>query len=162
MKKIAVAANLLVLSLALAAFVTTGVQSQTNETSMTGTITKLTSDDVAIQTDQGEQKFDFKSDIQKPSGMAVGQKITIWYDASEKPGSELHALRIEMPTAEVTPAPTSPPEQTPPPSQTSTPPQETQTKQETPLPKTASPLPLFGVVGLLSLAGSALLLKQGK
>jgi len=169
MKKIALATTLLVLSLALVGLATTGALAQTDKAqlSMTGTIVKLTSDDIVLQTDHGQQRFDFKKDIEKPTTLAVGNKVTIWYDADDNPKGEINANKIEMFT-EATPPPTTqaapPPAQEPPPTetQTTTPSQETQTTQETPLPRTASPLPLMGAVGLLSLLGSGLLLRQPK
>jgi len=170
MKKIALVSTLLVLSLALVALATHGAFAQTNkpQSSVTGTIVKMTSDDLVLQTDQGQLKFDFNKQTVKPDNMAVGNKVTISYDSDDTGKHELDARTIQMYT-EPTPAPTTqaqpeaspPPESTPPP-QTSTPPQETQTKQEQPLPKTASPLPLMGAVGLLSLLGSGLLLRQPK
>src|SRR5262249_2960071 len=143
MKKIAVASTL-VLSLALVGLATTGALAQTDkpQLSMTGTIVKLTSDDIVLQTDHGQQRFDFKKDIEKPTTLAVGNKVTIWYDADDNPKGEINANKIEMFTEPApTPAPTAqaapPPAQEPPPTetqpQTSTPSQETQTTQETPL-----------------------------
>lgn len=168
MKKIALASTLLVLSLALVGLATTGALAQTDkpQTSVTGTITKMSSDDFVLQTDQGELRFDMSHKTVKPATLAVGQKITVWYDEGSDTKHELDANRVEMFT-EPTPAPTTqapPPAQEPPPTetQTTTPSQETQTTQETPLPKTASPLPLMGAVGLLSLLGSGLLLRQPK
>jgi hypothetical protein len=174
MKKIAVASSLLVLSLALSALVTSGARADTDkpQTSVTGTIVKLTSDDMVLQTDQGELRFDMDSKTDKPTALAVGNKITVWYDSNDNPKHELDARKIEMFTeAAPPPAPTTqaPPvqESTPPPAQPTPPQEEMQTtqttqSQETPLPKTASPLPLMGAVGLLSILGGGWLIKQPK
>lgn len=170
MKKIALAFSILVLSLALGALVTSGALAQTDkpQTSVTGTIVKLTSDDMVLQTDQGELRFDMDKKTEKPAALAIGNKITVWYDSDDNPKHELDARKIEMFT-EAAPPP-APAAQTPPPAQESTPPPQTSTPpqeeqqatQETPLPKTASPLPLMGAVGLLSILGGGLLLKQPK
>jgi hypothetical protein len=167
MKKIAVASTLLVLSLAVVAVATTGALAQDKpQSSVTGTIVKLTSDDIVLQTDQGQLRFDMDKKTDKPATLAVGNKITVWYDSDDASKHEMDARKIEMFTeATPPPAPTTqtPPAQETPPAQTSTPPQEEpQPSQQTPLPKTASPLPLMGAVGLLSLLGSGLLLKQPK
>src|SRR5262245_27731800 len=108
MKKIAVVSTLLVLSLAVVGLATTGASAQTDkpQLSMTGTILKLTGDDIVLQTDQGQQKFDFKKDIEKPTTLAVGNKITIWYDADDNPKGEINANKIEMYT-EPAPPPTT-------------------------------------------------------
>jgi hypothetical protein len=169
MKKIAFASTLLVLSLALVGLAATGALAATDkpQSSVTGTIVKMTSDDLFLQTDQGQLKFDFNKQTIKPDGMAVGNKVTIWYDSDDTGKHELDARTIQTytepappPTSQVTTPPPAPVET--PPAQTTTPPQETQTTQEQPLPKTASPLPLVGAVGLLSLLGSGLLLRQPK
>ena len=167
MKKIAVVSSLLALSLALGALVTSGALAQDKpQTSVTGTIVKLTSDDLVLQTDQGQLRFDMDKKTEKPASLAVGNKITVWYDSDDASKHEMDARKIEMFTeAAPPPAPTTqtPPAQETPPAQTSTPPQEEpQPSQQTPLPKTASPLPLMGAVGLLSLLGSGLLLRQPK
>jgi len=172
MKKLVLISELVALALVVGALLPMGAQADDKpQTSVTGTITKMTSDDLVLQTDQGELRFDMDSKTVKPgTSLAVGQKITVWYDANDDPKHELDARKIEMFTE---PAPTTqapPPAQTytPPPTETSTqtqtytpPAQENTTTQET-LPRTASPLPLMGLTGLLSLAGAALLLKQGK
>jgi len=171
MKKLVLISELVALALVVGALLPIGAHAEDKpQTSVTGTITKMTSDDLVLQTDQGELRFDMDSKTTKPTtALAVGQKITIWYDANDDPKHELDARRIEMFTE---PAPTT---QAPPPAPTQTytpPPAPTQTETQTQttettnthesLPRTASPLPLMGLTGLLSLAGSALLLKQGK
>src|SRR5215471_13067666 len=140
MKKIALVSTLLVLSLALVALATHGAFAQTNkpQSSVTGTIVKMTSDDLFLQTDQGQLKFDFNKQTVKPDGMAVGNKVTIWYDSDDTGKHEMDARTIQMYT-EPTPAPAPTTQAAPPPApepvaqpQTSTPPQETQTTQEKP------------------------------
>jgi len=170
MKKLVLISELAALALVVAVLLPRGVQAADKpQTTVTGTITKMTSDDLFLQTDQGELKFDMDKSTVKPTTLAVGQKVTISYDSDDQGKHEMDARKIDMftePTTQTTPPPT---ETTPPPTQTQTetqtytpPAQETQTTTNEPLPKTASPLPLMGLTGLLSLAGSALLLKQGK
>src|SRR5262249_17883340 len=105
MKKNALVSTLLVLSLALVALATHGAFAQTNkpQSTVTGTIVKMTSDDLVLQTDQGELKFDFNKETVKPDNMAVGNKVTISYDSDDTGKHEMDARTIQMYT-EPTPA----------------------------------------------------------
>lgn len=171
MKKLVLISELAALALAVAVLLPMGAQAADKpQSTVTGTITKMTSDDLFLQTDQGELKFDLnKSTVKPATALAVGQKVTISYDSDDQGKHEMDARKIDMFTEPTTQTETTPPptETTPPPTQTQTqtytpPSQENQTTTQETLPKTASPLPLMGLTGLLSLAGSALLLKQGK
>jgi hypothetical protein len=167
MKKLVLISELVALALVVGALLPIGAQAEDKpQTSVTGTITKVSSDDFVLQTDQGELRFDTSHKTVKPAtALAVGQKITVWYDADSDTKHELDATRVETFTepAPTTQAPPPTPTQTytPPPAPTQTQTTENTSTQES-LPRTASPLPLMGLTGLLSLAGSALLLKQGK
>ena len=171
MKKLALS-NLLALTLALGAVVLTHLPAQAADApqvSITGTIVSIKGDDFVLRTDKGDLKFDMNHKTDKPATLAVGNRITVFYDSDDKLTHEMDARRIVMapepaPVSSVTPAPT--PEATPPPQQTApveqpepTPtPSTTQTQTE--LPRTASPLPLAFGAGILALAAALLLRKR--
>jgi len=131
------------------------------QTSITGTIVTWDGHDVVVKTDQGDLTFDVDKDIEKPAQMAVGNRITLWYNADEKLTGKIEARRIEM-APEPTPQVTTPPPSTPPPStpvETRTEVQTSTTTEQQQLPSTASPLPLVGGLGALSAMAGALLLR---
>ena len=155
-------AKLLLLSLALvvAGLTVAPARADAPLISITGTVVSRDGDVLTVRTDKGDLRFDIDKDTEMPADLPVGSQILVWYDSDDKPEDKMDARRIEMaPAPDVKAA-------TPPPATPYTPTTQTQSYTQTEtsheeLPRTASPLPLVGGTGLLTLlGGSALLLKN--
>jgi hypothetical protein len=152
--------KLLTLSLALAAVALTGVQAHAAAPLITisGTVLSRDADHIVVQTEKGNLSFDVDTETQMPAGaLEVGSRITIWYDSDDKTTDKMDARKIEFMPAETQAA--TPPASTPaeePSTETAV---ETRTEEQQ-LPSTASPLPLVGSLGTLSLMAGALLLRR--
>jgi LPXTG-motif cell wall-anchored protein len=123
--------------------------------SATGTVVSIEGDVLVLKTDTGNLTFDLDKTTEKPSaGIAVNNRITVWYDSDDKVEDRMDARRIEMAPAMTPPAARSE--------------EETKTKTETrgeftydaeepakpaELPQTATPLALVAGAGALALAG---------
>jgi hypothetical protein len=154
-------AALCVLSLVLAWALPVAAQS---ERSVSGKIVSSSASQLVIQTDDGRQMtFDVDTQSTVPSGLQAGGQVTVRYH--ELAGGRFHAANVTStaatPERETTTAATPPDPAT----TTAQPPvTETRPDMDRPaaapdidaegrreLPATASPLPLFGLSGLLAL-----------
>jgi LPXTG-motif cell wall-anchored protein len=154
--------KVLALSMALVAIAVTGMVARADAplVSVTGTIVSRDGDVLVVQTDRGNLTFDLDKSTDMPATLPVGSRITVWYDSDDKPEDKMDARRITMtPEANVN---TTPPPATPPPSTTTTETRTEETTQTEQLPATASPLPLMGATGLLSLLGGGLFLLRSR
>jgi len=157
-----------VLALALVAVALTGVRAQADAPliTATGTVVSRDADHIVVQTEKGNLSFDVDKTTTMPAGaLAVGARITVWYDSDDKVTDKMDARKIEFAPGETqvtTPPPSTPSAETP----VETP---MQTPEETPagtptdedqLPRTASPLPLVGTLGVLSLMAGVLLRRR--
>jgi hypothetical protein len=161
MKKIALPKMLaLALALGVAAWTSLPATADAPLVTVTGTVVSLNDEVLVVSTDKGNLTFDLdKSTEMTGVSLAVGNRITVWYDSDDKVEDAMDARKIVMaPAATSTPAPASP---TPAPQVTT---QETssayQADANDELPATAGPLPLMTLVGLISLAGGLLLRKR--
>ena len=155
------------LALALALVALTGLPATADAplVTITGTVVSVTDEVLVLRTDRGNLTFDLDKSTEMPAGIAVGNQITVSYDSDDKPEDKMDARKIVMTPASSTVAPATPAPTTPAPTtsapeaapQASAPAYEGETGE---LPATASPLPLFGVAGLLALAGGLLLRKR--
>ena len=168
MKKFALS-NLLAFTLALGAVAWTGLPASADAPLVTisGTIVSIEGDVLTLATDRGNLRFDLDKNTEKPANLAVGNKITVWYDSDDKMTDKMDARKIAMTPAPIpapaatTPAPTTQPAPTP--VETPAPAvqqEETSTSTSTELPTTASPLPLVFGAGVLALAAALLLRKR--
>lgn len=156
--------KLFVLALALVAVALTGVRAQADAPliTVTGTVVSRDADHIVVQTEKGDLSFDVDKTTEMPAGaLAVGARITVWYDSDDKVTDKMDARKIEFAPGETqvtTPPPSTPSAETP-----------VETREETPagtptdeeqLPRTASPLPLVGTLGALSLMAGVLLRRR--
>ena len=150
MKKFALS-NLLALTLALGAITLTGLPASADAplVTITGTVVSNTDGVLTLSTDKGNLRFDLDKDTVMPANVAVGNRITVWYDSDDKVTDKMDARKIEMAPVDnmTTPTPQANPE-----------PVTTQESNE--LPTTASPFPLVASLGVLALAGAFLLRKR--
>ena len=122
---------------------------------ITGTVVSNTDGVLTLSTDKGNLRFDLDKDTVMPANIAVGNRITVWYDSDDKTTDKMDARKIEMAPATATPSTTTP---TPVTQTTPSTPAPEQTQPEsTELPRTASPFPLVACLGVLALAGAFLL-----
>jgi LPXTG-motif cell wall-anchored protein len=166
MKKIALP-KLLALSLALAVAAWSGLPAAADAplVTVTGTVVSLVDEVLVVSTDKGNLTFDLDKSTEMPANIAVGNRITVWYDSDDKVEDKMDARKIAMaPASTPAPSPVTPsPSTTPPPTstpQTSTTNYDADDSNE--LPATASPLPLMGLAGLVTLAGGLLLRKRAR
>ena len=163
MKKFALS-NLLALTLALGVVASTGLPAQADAplVTITGTVVSIVDEVLVLKTDKGNLTFDLDKNTEMPANIAVGNRITVSYDSDDKVTDKMDARQIVMapePSA-VTPTTPAPATPTPTPSAPEAMPQQTAPGYQEELPATASPLPLVGGLGLLTLAGSFLLRKR--
>ena len=121
-----------------------------------GKVVSSTPGQVVVQTDDGSQ-MTFKVDAQStvPTGLSAGSRVTVTYH--ELAGGMFHAASVAVSDAGT--SPTMNTQEAPPPRPATTtttaqePMPERTTTTPTPgrMPATASPLPLVGLAGLLSL-----------
>jgi len=111
------------------------------QSSVTGTIVSMNDDQLVVRTAMGEETYRMSTSVDR-SGMAVGNQVTVWYDAPTSAGERPMVTRIVAGNA----SPTTP--------RTTTTGTNTDDDQ---LPATASLLPLLGLLGLLALVGSVAL-----
>ena len=121
-----------------------------------GKVVSSTPEQVVVQTDDGSQ-MTFKVDAQStvPTGLSAGSRVTVTYH--ELAGGMFHAASVAPSDAGT--SPTMNTQEAPPPRPATTtttaqePMPERTTTTPTPgrLPATASPLPMVGLAGLLSL-----------
>ena len=156
--------KLFVLALALVAVTLTGVRAQADAPliTATGTVVSRDADHIVVQTEKGNLSFDVDKSTTMPAGaLAVGARITVWYDSDDKVTDKMDARKIEFAAAETqvtTPPPSTPSAETPMETPEETP-AVTPTDEEQ-LPRTASPLPLIGTLGALSLMAGVLLRRR--
>jgi type IV secretory pathway VirJ component len=118
------------------------------EKTTSGKVVSSTPEQIVVQTDDGSQ-MTFKVDAQStvPTGMNAGSRVTVTYH--ELAGGMFHAARVaptDTGTSATTPPTTTTTAQEPTPESTST-----TGSSGRRMPATASPLPLVGLAGLLSL-----------
>ena len=156
--------KLFVLALALVAVTLTGVRAQADAPliTATGTVVSRDADHIVVQTEKGNLSFDVDKSTTMPAGaLAVGARITVWYDSDDKVTDKMDARKIEFAAVETqvtTPPPSTPSAETPMETPDETP-AVTPTDEEQ-LPRTASPLPLIGTLGALSLMAGVLLRRR--
>src|SRR5688500_12108087 len=111
MKKFALS-NILALTLALGVVASTGLPTQADAPLVTisGTVVSMTDEVLVVNTDRGNLRFDLDKSTEMPANIAVGSRITVWYDSDDNPADKMDARRIVMASE---PAPVSPVSPTP-------------------------------------------------
>jgi hypothetical protein len=118
---------------------------------VTGTVVMLDGDHLTLSTPKGHMSLDIDKNTDRPASMAAGDRITVWYDADDQIADKMDARRIAMAPATVTVVPPATTTRT----TYETESQSTYTTTQEELPQTASPMPLAGALGLLTLAAAA-------
>ena len=164
MKKFAIS-SLLALTLALGAVVPASADAPL--VTITGTVVSNSDGVLTLRTDKGDLRFDLDKSTEMPANIAVGNRVTVSYDADDKMTDKMDARKIVMAPEVTTPAPTTPVTQSTPQPTTSsvqqeTVQQETVQEDESELPATAGPLPMLGGAGILALIGAFLLRRRAR
>ena len=97
MKRFALS-NLLAFTLALGVVALSGlpVSADAPLVTITGTVVSNSDGVLVLSTDNGNLMFDLDKDTVMPANIAVGSRITIWYDSDDKTTDKMDARKIEM------------------------------------------------------------------
>jgi hypothetical protein len=122
-------------------------QQNLNERSITGTIESADADLLVINSDTGRMYFVLEATTEKPAMLNRGDRVQVFYRPADE-GERDVALRIvaEEPEAVVAEEPPITEEE---------PPVTEERAEARELPRTASRVPLLGLIGALSLLGAA-------
>jgi hypothetical protein len=121
MKKFVVS-NLLACMLALGVVACTGLTTASADdlNTITGTVVSINGDDLVLSTDKGNLTFAIDKNAVKPANLAVGNRITVSYDADATLTGRTDARRVVMASAETSPGTSSGSVTTPSPTTSST------------------------------------------
>ena len=75
--------------------------------SITGTVVSATDQVMVLKTATGQMTFDIDKDTERPGGLPVNSRVTVWYDSDDDPADKVDARRITMAPAAPAPAPTT-------------------------------------------------------